>query len=66
MSYDSKGEFVFRERDGNLILFKKALDAVFALSSSWQDESDKIGQLRKYSLARRLGKKVQQFARKER
>ena len=33
------------------------IDAVLALAGSWQDESDKIGQLPKYSVTGKLGKK---------
>ena len=35
------------------------IDAVLALAGPWQDESDKIGQLPKYSVTGKLGKKVQ-------
>ena len=35
------------------------IDAVLALAGSWQDESDKIGQLPKYSVTGTLGRKVQ-------
>ena len=37
------------------------IDAVLAPSGPWQDESDKIGKLAKYSLAGKLGKKVMNF-----
>ena len=33
------------------------IDAVLALAGPWQDESDKIGQLPKYSVTGKLGKK---------